>query len=158
MRNEAMPQGIVMISTQQMIPASMYASQSQKPLKTNQMMLSRVRTCYTLPSETVIFLVWLKKINSHLHTGYRTGTYSIARSSHGKGQIRQRSGFAPKEEMIMTAKRSRRSFGYVRKLPSGMWQASYLGPDGKRHNAPTTFQTKIDADGYLSTVQAKIIE
>ena len=33
-----------MISTQQMIPASMYASQSQKPLKTNQMMLSRVRT------------------------------------------------------------------------------------------------------------------
>src|SRR5512133_3309191 len=44
MRKEAMPQGIVMISTQQMIPASMYASQSQKPLKTNQMMLSRVRT------------------------------------------------------------------------------------------------------------------
>jgi|SRR6187399_2934868 len=44
MRKEAMPHGIVMISTQQMIPASMYASQSQKPLKTNQMMLSRVRT------------------------------------------------------------------------------------------------------------------
>ena len=39
-----MPQGMVMISTQQMIPASMYASQSQKPLKMNQMMLSRVRT------------------------------------------------------------------------------------------------------------------
>src|SRR5215212_7424203 len=44
MRKEAIPHGIVMISTQQMIPASMYASQSQKPLKTNQMILSRVRT------------------------------------------------------------------------------------------------------------------
>src|SRR6188508_3365201 len=43
-----MPQGIVMISRQQMIPASMYANQSQKPLKTNQMMLSKVRTCQGL--------------------------------------------------------------------------------------------------------------
>lgn len=32
-----------------------------------------------------------------------------------------------------------KKFSYMRKLPSGRIQASYIGPDGKRHNAPTTF-------------------
>ncbi|MGW0103211.1 site-specific integrase, partial [Nocardia sp. NPDC003354] len=36
----------------------------------------------------------------------------------------------------------RREFGTVRKLPSGRWQARYLGPDGQRHKAPETFATK----------------
>jgi hypothetical protein len=30
---------------------------------------------------------------------------------------------------------TRRQFGYLRKLPSGSWQASYIGPDSRRHTA-----------------------
>jgi integrase len=47
-----------------------------------------------------------------------------------------------------------RRFGFVRKLPSGRYQASYLGPDGRRRNAPTTFERKKDADLYLSRVES----
>ena len=43
-------------------------------------------------------------------------------------------------------RRSRRSFGKIKKLPSGRYQASYLGPDGERHNGPVTFLAKMDAD------------
>ena len=45
--------------------------------------------------------------------------------------------------------RSRRSFGAIRKLPSGRYQASYTGPDLARHNAPQTFETRLDAEGWL---------
>ena len=44
----------------------------------------------------------------------------------------------------------RSGFGSTRKLPSGRWQARYLGPDMVRHVGPTTFQTKGDAQGWLS--------
>lgn len=46
--------------------------------------------------------------------------------------------------------RTRRSFGYLRKRSSGRWQASYIGPDEKRHNAATTFPAKIDAEAWLA--------
>lgn len=51
---------------------------------------------------------------------------------------------------------SRRRFGKVRKLPSGRWQASFIGPNGKRQNAPGTFRTKTDADRWLVSVEADI--
>jgi predicted transcriptional regulator len=35
----------------------------------------------------------------------------------------------------------RREFGTTRKLPSGRWQARYIGPDGQRYTAPETFDT-----------------
>jgi integrase len=44
----------------------------------------------------------------------------------------------------------------VRKLPSGRWQARYVGPDGVTHRAPTTFRTKGDAQTWLSTRRADI--
>jgi integrase len=44
----------------------------------------------------------------------------------------------------------RRSYGAVRKLPSGRFQASHLAPDGRRILAPYTFDTKGDADGWLA--------
>jgi integrase len=50
----------------------------------------------------------------------------------------------------------RRSFGWVRKLPSGRYQASYLGPDGKRRNAPQTFIQKGDASRWLSQVETEL--
>lgn len=46
---------------------------------------------------------------------------------------------------------TRRSFGLVRRLPSGRWQASYHHPKfGKRVNAPSTFQSKGDANAWLA--------
>ena len=52
--------------------------------------------------------------------------------------------------MARQKQRTRRSFGAVRKLPSGRHQASYLDPTGKRVNAPTTFTSKMDADSWLA--------
>ncbi|MGL3150669.1 tyrosine-type recombinase/integrase [Microbacterium sp. A82] len=57
----------------------------------------------------------------------------------------------------MAAKRKRReSFGAVRKLPSGRYQASYTGPDGERHNAPQTFHAIEDARGWLARKRIEI--
>src|SRR4051794_8922930 len=52
--------------------------------------------------------------------------------------------------------RRRRRFGYVRRLPSGRWQASYVGTDGQRHVAEVTFPTRTDAGTWLSLVEARI--
>jgi integrase len=49
---------------------------------------------------------------------------------------------------------TRRTFGYVRKLRSGRWQASYLH-EGKRY--PRTFATKADADAWLAQAHAQIL-
>jgi hypothetical protein len=49
-----------------------------------------------------------------------------------------------------------KKFGYIRKLPSGRIQASYIGPDGKRHNAPTTFSDKKLARDFLKNQDALI--
>ena len=50
----------------------------------------------------------------------------------------------------------RRTFGNVRKLPSGRYQARYLDPSGYRHHAPLTFATIADANRWLSAVEAQI--
>ncbi|MFE1293339.1 tyrosine-type recombinase/integrase [Streptomyces sp. NPDC058731] len=50
----------------------------------------------------------------------------------------------------------RREFGTVRQLPSGRWQARYLGPDGQRHKAPETFESKTEAQDWLNLVRADI--
>ncbi|MFF4157014.1 tyrosine-type recombinase/integrase [Streptomyces sp. NPDC001678] len=58
----------------------------------------------------------------------------------------------------MAARRTqrRREFGTVRQLPSGRWQARYWAPDGARRNAPETFDTKTDAQTWLTLTQADI--
>lgn len=53
-------------------------------------------------------------------------------------------------------KRGKRLFGSVRQLPSGRWQARYLGPDGTEHRAPETFATEREADNFLAEVQTDI--
>lgn len=52
----------------------------------------------------------------------------------------------------------RRSYGNVRKLPSGRWHARHRNPvDPDRWvNAPTTFETKLDADTWLTRVRADL--
>ena len=53
---------------------------------------------------------------------------------------------------------ARRYFGSIRKLPSGRFQASYKGPDGRRHPAPSTFDSRQYAGRYLARVSAAIQE
>lgn len=62
-----------------------------------------------------------------------------------------------KGDIWMATGTRRASFGNVRKLPSGRFQARYTGPDGRNHNAPMTFETRRDAQTYLSTVRADIV-
>src|SRR4051794_15601766 len=52
--------------------------------------------------------------------------------------------------------RNRRRFGKIRKLPSGRWQASFVGHSGSRQTAPHTFATKTDADRWLSAAELDI--
>lgn len=51
---------------------------------------------------------------------------------------------------------TRTSFGTVRRLRSRRWQARYTGPDGRVRSAPTTFDTKSDAEAWLSIQRADI--
>jgi len=51
----------------------------------------------------------------------------------------------------------RRGFGSIRRLPSGRWQARYVGPDKRRHTAPVTFQTKGDAEAWLALRHSEIV-
>ena len=53
--------------------------------------------------------------------------------------------------------RTKRSFGTIRRLPSKMYQASYIGPDMARHNAPGTFTARADAEGWLA-LERRLIE
>ena len=56
----------------------------------------------------------------------------------------------------MAGKAGHRGFGHVRRLPSKRWQASYVGPDQRRHKGPSTFQAKRDAEAWLSAEHALI--
>lgn len=46
--------------------------------------------------------------------------------------------------------RAKRDFGTIRKRANGRYQAYYMGPDEGFHRAPSTFQTKADAEGWLA--------
>lgn len=62
-----------------------------------------------------------------------------------------------------TSRSAPRYFGSVRMLPSGRYQARYSGPDGKRYPAqradggPLTFETKGDAEAWLSLRQSEVL-
>lgn len=45
---------------------------------------------------------------------------------------------------------ARRAFGSIRRLPSKRYQASYLGPDGRRHYAWSTYLNRSDAESWLN--------
>ncbi len=49
-----------------------------------------------------------------------------------------------------------RGWGSVVVLPSGNIRASYLGPDGTRYAAPSTFGTRGDAEAWLAVVRDTI--
>jgi integrase len=56
------------------------------------------------------------------------------------------------------SKGRRRRFGSVRRLPSGRYQARYPGPDGVIRPADDTFETKTDAEVWLTRKEAEILE
>lgn len=51
----------------------------------------------------------------------------------------------------------KRRFGRLRCLPSGRYQARYLGPDGIDRSAPHTFPTKRDAEVWLAKTEVEIL-
>lgn len=51
----------------------------------------------------------------------------------------------------------RSAFGNTRQLPSGRWQARYTSITGATVKAPTTFDTKQDANQWLTTQHADLI-
>jgi integrase len=53
--------------------------------------------------------------------------------------------------------RKTRSFGTIRKLQSGRWQARYRGPDGLLRSAPSTFMRKGDAARWLALTEAELL-
>jgi integrase len=54
-------------------------------------------------------------------------------------------------------RRHRRSFGAIRKLPSGNYQAAFKDLDGSNQVAPQTFKTREAADQFLAIKQAEQI-
>ena len=54
-------------------------------------------------------------------------------------------------------RRHRRSYGSIRKLPSGKYQASYKDLKGCNQVAPQTFKTREAADQFLAIKQAEQI-
>jgi hypothetical protein len=53
----------------------------------------------------------------------------------------------------MGRRKGRRSFGSLRRLPSGRWQARYRDLMGKSHTAPQTFATRPEAARFLAPVE-----
>ena len=51
-------------------------------------------------------------------------------------------------------RRHRRSFGAIRQLASGNYQASFKALNGSNQVAPQTFKTREAADQYLAIKQA----
>jgi len=52
--------------------------------------------------------------------------------------------------------RARRGFGRMRQFKSKRWQASYTAPDGLVYIAPSTFDTKLDAEAWLTDRRREI--
>jgi integrase len=51
----------------------------------------------------------------------------------------------------------RRTWGGIRRLPSGRYQARYVDHEGRRHTSPHTFASKRDADAWLATNRADLL-
>lgn len=58
--------------------------------------------------------------------------------------------------MAKKVERTRRSFGGLRQLPSGRWQANYTGPDTVLYKHAGTFDAQDDAIAWLAAERRKI--
>ena len=57
----------------------------------------------------------------------------------------------------MSAKKGQRRWGHIRKLESGRFQASFIGPDLRRYNGPRPFDSKMLAEGWLAREREMIM-
>ena len=57
----------------------------------------------------------------------------------------------------MSAKTGQRRLGHIRKLESGRFQASFIGPDLRRYNGPRPFDSKMLAEGWLAREREMIM-
>ena len=57
----------------------------------------------------------------------------------------------------MAGREGRRSWGWLRRTAAGRWHASYIGPDMVRHNAPSTFDARMDAEAWRAA-ERRLIE
>ena len=57
----------------------------------------------------------------------------------------------------MAPRAARSAFGTITGLPSGRFRVRYTGPDGAKHSAPTTFDTRAQAEAWLIGVQADVL-
>ena len=57
-----------------------------------------------------------------------------------------------KGHLSMSGKSGHRSWGKIKKQPTKTvsYQASFIGPDLRRHYAPTTFSSKMNAEAWLA--------
>ncbi len=53
--------------------------------------------------------------------------------------------------------RSKRGFGQITQLPSKRYRARYTGPDQALHNAPHTFETRMDAEAWITDERRNIV-
>lgn len=51
----------------------------------------------------------------------------------------------------------KRAFGQIVRLPSKRYRARYTGPDTRLHNAPHTFETRLDAEAWLTDERRLVI-
>jgi len=63
--------------------------------------------------------------------------------------------FVPPAATVGLVTGSRSSWGSVRKLPSGRWQARYR-VEHRWRTAPTTYTTKREAESYLAATRAAL--
>lgn len=56
----------------------------------------------------------------------------------------------------MARRSSKRTFGNLRRLASGRYQARYVGPTGETVTAPTTFTARIDAEAWLAAERRRV--
>jgi integrase len=56
----------------------------------------------------------------------------------------------------MARRKGRRSFGSMRQLPSGRWQARYRDSAGVQHTAPQTFASRLEAARFLAQVETDL--
>ena len=56
----------------------------------------------------------------------------------------------------MPRRKQREPFGRIRKLPSGRYQAGYIGPDLALHRPTSTFETMLDARAWLTDERRRI--
>ena len=59
---------------------------------------------------------------------------------------------------MATGRSGKRSFGSIRRLPSGRSQARYASPDGRTVSAPATFTARIDAEAWLANERRHVEE